>query len=120
MGNGPLRAEVEAEVARLGLSDRVKLAGYRTDADAILATADVACLSSREEGMGSVLLDALAFGLAVAATTASCDARSTTAFTLPNGPWSPLEARRGIGLPITLRANSQPAPHIALAVTISR
>jgi glycosyltransferase involved in cell wall biosynthesis len=46
------------------------LAGYRTDADALLAAADVACLSSREEGMGSVLLDALAFGLPVAATRA--------------------------------------------------
>src|SRR5207237_278153 len=46
------------------------LAGYRTDADALLAAADVACLSSREEGMGSVLLDALAFALPVAATRA--------------------------------------------------
>ena len=44
--------------------DVVHLAGYRTDADALLAAADVACLSSREEGMGSVLLDAMAFGRA--------------------------------------------------------
>jgi glycosyltransferase involved in cell wall biosynthesis len=70
VGDGPLRDEVEREIARLGLSETVKLAGYRTDADAILAAADVACLSSKEEGMGSVLLDALAFGRAIAATTA--------------------------------------------------
>jgi L-malate glycosyltransferase len=48
----------------------VHLAGYRTDADSLLAAADVACLSSREEGMGSVLLDALAFGKPIAATRA--------------------------------------------------
>jgi len=48
----------------------VHLAGYRTDADALLAAADVATLSSREEGMGSVLLDALAFGVPIAATRA--------------------------------------------------
>ena len=70
VGDGPLRGEVEAEISRLGLTDLVKLAGYRTDADAILAAADVACLASKEEGMGSVLLDALAFGVPVAATTA--------------------------------------------------
>ncbi|HXT18580.1 MAG TPA: glycosyltransferase [Gemmatimonadaceae bacterium] len=70
VGDGPLRADVEAEILRLGLRDAVRLAGYRTDADAILASADVACLSSNEEGMGSVLLDALMFGLPMAATTA--------------------------------------------------
>jgi glycosyltransferase involved in cell wall biosynthesis len=70
VGDGPLRSDVETEIKRLGLEAKVRLAGYRTDADALLAAADVACLSSREEGMGSVLLDALAFGLPVAATRA--------------------------------------------------
>jgi glycosyltransferase involved in cell wall biosynthesis len=70
VGDGPLRADVEREVTALGLDDVVRLAGYRTDADALLAAAQVACLSSREEGMGSVLLDALAFGVPVAATSA--------------------------------------------------
>ena len=44
----------------LGLTGVLHVAGYRNDADALLAAADVAVLSSREEGMGSVLLDALA------------------------------------------------------------
>lgn len=70
VGDGPLRSDVEREVHRLGLESSVRLAGYRTDADSLLAVADVACLSSREEGMGSVLLDALAFGVPVAATRA--------------------------------------------------
>ncbi len=70
VGDGPLRADVEREVHLLGLEPNVHLAGFRDDADALLAAADVACLSSREEGMGSVLLDALAFGRPVAATRA--------------------------------------------------
>ena len=70
VGDGNLRAEVEREVKSLGLEETLYLAGYRTDADQLLAAADVACLSSREEGMGSVLLDALVFGRPVAATTA--------------------------------------------------
>lgn len=70
VGDGPLRDAVDREIARLDARSTVHLAGYRTDADALLAAADVACLSSREEGMGSVLLDALAFGRPIAATAA--------------------------------------------------
>ena len=70
VGDGPLRSEVEAEIECLGMQAVVRLAGYRTDADSILAAADVVCLSSKEEGMGSVLLDALALGRPIAATSA--------------------------------------------------
>ena len=70
VGDGPLRADVEREIHALGLNAGVHLAGYRTDADSLLAAADAATLSSREEGMGSVLLDALAFGVPIAATRA--------------------------------------------------
>jgi glycosyltransferase involved in cell wall biosynthesis len=70
VGEGPLRAEVEAEIARLKLDDVVIMAGFRTDADQLLAAAHVATLSSAEEGMGSVLLDAMAFEVPIAATTA--------------------------------------------------
>jgi L-malate glycosyltransferase len=70
IGDGPLREPVMAEIATLGLEHVVHAPGYRTDADALLAAASVACLSSREEGMGSVLLDALAFGIPIAATRA--------------------------------------------------
>jgi glycosyltransferase involved in cell wall biosynthesis len=70
VGDGPLRDNVNHEIHAQGLHGAVHLAGYRTDADSLLAAADVATLSSREEGMGSVLLDALAFGLPIAATRA--------------------------------------------------
>jgi L-malate glycosyltransferase len=70
VGDGPLRPDVAAEIGRLELGDVVHMTGYRTDADALLAAADVACLSSREEGLGSVLLDAMAFGRPIAATRA--------------------------------------------------
>lgn len=70
VGEGPLRPQVEAARASLGIQDRLHLTGYRTDADALLARADVATLSSSEEGMGSVLLDALMLGKPIAATAA--------------------------------------------------
>ncbi len=70
VGEGPLRAVVQAEVTRLDLDRTLSLTGFRHDADELLAAADVATLSSVEEGMGSVLLDAMAFGVPIAATRA--------------------------------------------------
>ncbi|MGH7633004.1 MAG: glycosyltransferase family 4 protein, partial [Gemmatimonadaceae bacterium] len=70
VGDGPLRRAVQDEISRLGLGDVLMLTGYRTDADALIAAAGVVVLSSEQEGMGSVLLDAMALGKPVAATTA--------------------------------------------------
>ena len=70
VGEGPLRSDVEELLRELRLGNNVHLAGYRQDADALLAAADVVVLSSREEGMGSVLLDALLAGKPIAATRA--------------------------------------------------
>ena len=70
IGNGSLSAEVVAAVRAAGLRDVLQVPGYRQDADALIAAADVVTLSSREEGLGTVLLDAMAFGGTVAATRA--------------------------------------------------
>jgi glycosyltransferase involved in cell wall biosynthesis len=70
IGDGPLRPEVERAIAQSGLGENVHLAGYRTDADALLTVADVVALSSREEGLGTVLIDALWMGKPIAATRA--------------------------------------------------
>jgi glycosyltransferase involved in cell wall biosynthesis len=70
VGDGALAGAVRDAVREAGLDAVVHLAGYRTDADRLIAAADVVTLSSREEGMGTVLLDAMAFGGAIAATAA--------------------------------------------------
>jgi glycosyltransferase involved in cell wall biosynthesis len=70
VGDGALAGAVAAAVHQAGLDDVLHLAGYRADADQLIAAADVVTLSSREEGMGTVLLDAMAFGGAIAATAA--------------------------------------------------
>jgi len=46
------------------------VAGYRTDADALLAAADVVTLSSEEDALPSVLFDALFCGKPICATRA--------------------------------------------------
>lgn len=70
VGDGPLRVEVADAIRTLRLEGTLHATGYRQDADALLAAADVVVLSSREEGMGSVLLDSLFLGKPIAATRA--------------------------------------------------
>jgi len=48
----------------------VHLAGYRTDADSLMSVANVVALSSSDDGIGGVVIDAMSFGKPVAATAA--------------------------------------------------
>lgn len=59
-GEGELRGELEALIQRLGLADRVKLLGWRTDSAALLEAADVFVVPSRFEPFGIVMLEAWA------------------------------------------------------------
>jgi glycosyltransferase involved in cell wall biosynthesis len=69
-GEGPLRSQLAGEIARLELGDRVHLVGYVERIEALIAAADVFVMSSKEEGLGSVILNALALGRPVVATAA--------------------------------------------------
>lgn len=67
-GDGPLRAPLEAEVARRGLQNVVRLAGHVREVERWIRAATVLVSSSAAEGFGSTLLDALALGTPVVAT----------------------------------------------------
>ena len=69
-GEGELRPALEAQARALGLADRVVFAGFRHDLDRLSPAFSVFCLSSRLEGLGTSVLDAMAFGLPVVATAA--------------------------------------------------
>lgn len=69
-GEGELRSSLERDIADLSVGDRVHLLGFVPEADALIREGDVFVMSSREEGLGSVVLHALALGKAVVATRA--------------------------------------------------
>jgi glycosyltransferase involved in cell wall biosynthesis len=59
-GSGSKRVELEALAADLGIDDAVTFAGYVDNAYAYMNAASVFALSSRHEGLPTVLLEALA------------------------------------------------------------
>jgi glycosyltransferase involved in cell wall biosynthesis len=69
VGDGPDRGTVDAEIRRLGLDGSVQLAGQRHDVPALLARSDVFVLSSRSEGLPVSVLEAMAAGLPVVASS---------------------------------------------------
>jgi glycosyltransferase involved in cell wall biosynthesis len=67
VGDGPLRAELEAAIAAAELGASVSLAGGRADVRTFLSAADLFVFPSRHEGLGIAVLEAMAAGLAVVA-----------------------------------------------------
>lgn len=64
IGHGSLRDEVEAKIAQLGLTDRIIVAGVRSDIPRLMLGAmDVFLLPSLFEGLPLVLIEAQAAGL---------------------------------------------------------
>lgn len=62
VGDGPLRANLEAKAEALGLADRVLFAGKRRNPYPWMKNADLFVLASEYEGLGIVLTEALACG----------------------------------------------------------
>jgi glycosyltransferase involved in cell wall biosynthesis len=66
VGDGADRAHIEGEIRSLGIAERVRLLGDRSDVEALLSLFDIFALSSDTEQMPLVVLEAMAAGLPVA------------------------------------------------------
>lgn len=68
VGGGPLEEALKAQVRRLGLEDRVRLEGVRTDIASVLSELDCFVFSSLNEGLPMAILEAMASGLPIVST----------------------------------------------------
>ena len=70
VGDGPLRAELEARAARPDLAGRLHVIGLEKQPLAAMAAMDLFLLSSRGEGLPNVLVEAQSLGVPVVTTRA--------------------------------------------------
>jgi glycosyltransferase involved in cell wall biosynthesis len=69
VGDGERRAALEQKAASLGLGPRVTFVGWRKDLESVYADLDVVVNSSRNEGTPVALIEAMAAGRPVVATS---------------------------------------------------
>jgi glycosyltransferase involved in cell wall biosynthesis len=74
-GAGALRPALERLAAARGVADRIDMPGHVADLDDYLAHADALVLSSDYEGLGMVVIEALAAGLPIVATDCGANMR---------------------------------------------
>ncbi len=67
-GDGPLRKSLEKNAVVMGLAKKIIFAGWRDDMARVLSVFDVFCLPSLNEGMGRVLVEAMALGKPIVAS----------------------------------------------------
>jgi glycosyltransferase involved in cell wall biosynthesis len=70
-GEGPERTALTRQIVQLGLQDRVRLVGWRDDAAALMAAADLVVIPSRLEPLGNVIIEAWASRVPVVAAAAA-------------------------------------------------
>ena len=70
VGDGELRASLEALASELGLGGCLTFLGWRSDVERVYADLDLVVLSSRNEGSPIALIEAMASGTNVVATAA--------------------------------------------------
>lgn len=86
LGKGPDEQMLRDLSTALGIHDRVIFAGFHADPSPFYATADLFVLSSDYEGLPTVMIEALSFGVPVVST----DCPAGPAEILENGRWGRL------------------------------
>ena len=61
IGDGPLRAELEAQAAALGIAERVHFAGFCEDVPRLLPSLDCLCMASLSEALPYAVLEAASY-----------------------------------------------------------
>jgi glycosyltransferase involved in cell wall biosynthesis len=69
-GEGSLHASIESQIQACGLTQSVRLMGFRSDVPDLLCAADLFVLPALAEPFGLSIVEAMAFGLPVIATNA--------------------------------------------------
>lgn len=67
-GDGPLEQDLKREALEMGISDNIIFLGWRDDLAKIISIYDIFVLPSLNEGMGRVLVEAMALGKSIVAS----------------------------------------------------
>jgi glycosyltransferase involved in cell wall biosynthesis len=127
VGDGPERPRLEEQIAAAGLGGRVGFTGFRADAAAFIAHADLLLMPSLHEGLPYTMLEALAAATPIAASRVGGLAETLedrrTAFLFPPADVpaiaaiiSAVAANRALGEETARRAHTELFPRFDAAI----
>jgi glycosyltransferase involved in cell wall biosynthesis len=117
LGEGELQTKLQREIATLGLGGRVRLAGFVKNPFAFMARATTFILSSRWEGFGNVLTEAMACATPVISTDCAHGPREI----LEGGKWGELvPVGDAAALAEAMRASLQERPRFVARAEAAR
>lgn len=93
-GDGPLKEELQKQIERLQLKDKIQLCGVSDNIKEELEKAEIFVLSSNYEGMPNVLIEAMAVGLPCISTDCPCGGPREVIETEKNGILVPIKSEK--------------------------
>lgn len=114
VGDGPLRADLEALATRLGVAAQTRFTGFRPNPYPWMAGADVFVLPSRAEGFPNALLEALCLGRAAVAADCPSGPRELLAPDTPPDRVATTVETAAFGLLVPPLPATDPAPDAPL------
>lgn len=69
-GKGPEEEAIRSFISQNNLDERIRLIGFRNDIPSVMRSLDIFLMSSKTEGLGTILIEAMAAGVPVVATGA--------------------------------------------------
>ena len=100
LGDGPDRPQLEARIAELGMSRRIRLLGYARNPFAIVSRAELFVSGSHCEGFPNAMAEAMALGLPVIATDCPSGPAEILEDVETTGAISVHEAKYGLLVPV--------------------
>lgn len=100
LGDGSLRPVLEAQIARLGLGDRVRLPGFLADPFSVVGRAQAYVSASLNEGFPNAMVEAMVLGLPILASDCPSGPAEILDGAVDPDAHAPAQARYGLLSPL--------------------